>query len=212
MKNKKLLFYLTLTIAMLTFAINIITYPHMPNRVPVHWGVTGEPDQYGTKGRQLAMGILPLLLFFVVSFMPRIDPKKENFKKHENAYSITIFVIILFISCLNLSGLFSSLGYNVPFQKVVPVALGLLLIVLGNYMTQFRHNYFVGFRTPWTLASEYVWKKTHRFGGYVFVLVGIVPLSALFIGKIGMYLFIGALAIGMIGTYVYSYLVFRKSS
>lgn len=211
MKNKKL-FYITLGIALFTFVINLIMYPQMSDRVPTHWGVTGAPDQFGPKSQQLAMGVLPLILFLVVSLIPRFDPKKENFKKHANAYSIINFITILFISCLNLSGLFSTLGYNVPFQKVVPVALGLLLIVFGNYMTQFRHNYFVGFRTPWTLASEYVWKKTHRFGGYVFVMVGIVPLSALFIGKIGMYLFVAALAVGMVVTYVYSYLVFRKAS
>ncbi|MDP4157052.1 MAG: SdpI family protein, partial [Bacillota bacterium] len=80
----------------------------------------------------------------------------------------------------------------------------------GNFMTQLRHNYFFGIRTPWTLASEYVWKKTHRFGGYVFVVIGLVPLSSIFIGPIGMYLFLGALAIGIVMILMYSYFVFKR--
>lgn len=107
-------------------------------------------------------------------------------------------------------GLFSGLGYDIPFQKVVPVLLGIMFIVFGNFMTQIRHNYFFGIRTPWTLASEYVWKKTHRFGGYVFVVIGLVPLITTFIGSMGMYLFLGALVVGIALVMIYSYMVYKR--
>jgi uncharacterized membrane protein len=207
-KNK--LFYLTLIITFIPLIVNLIALPHMPNKVPVHWGPSGEPDRYGSKIEQLVMSVLPIVLFLFLNFLPSIDPKKESYKKHSGAFSIINFVIILFLIITNLMGLFSALGYNIPFQKVVPALLGILFIVLGNFMTQIRHNYFFGIRTPWTLASENVWRKTHRFGGYVFVLMGLVPLVSVFIGSMGMYLFIGAMAIGITLILIYSYLVFKR--
>lgn len=209
--KKNRLFYLTLVIALIPLIINIVAFPHMPNRVPVHWGINGEPNRYGSRMEQLVMGALPLVIFVVINYLPSIDPKRESYKKHGAAYSIINFVIILFIAIMNLIGLFSALGYHVPFQKVVPALIGILFIVLGNYMTQIRPNYFVGIRTPWALASEHVWKKTHRFGGYIFVLIGLLPLVSLLIGTIAMYLFLGAMFIGIALIYLYSYLVFKKN-
>lgn len=209
-KNK--LFYITLVITFIPIIVNLIAYPHMPNKIPVHWGITGEPNRYGSKMEQLSLSALPLVLFLFLNYLPSIDPKKESYKKHSGAYSIINFVIILFIIMTNLLGLFSALGYNIQFQKVVPVLLGILFIVLGNFMTQLRHNYFFGIRTPWTLASEYVWKKTHRFGGYVFVIVGLIPFSSLLIGSMGMYLFLGAMLIGIALILIYSFLVFKREN
>lgn len=206
-KNK--LFYITLIVSLIPLIIDLLAYPHMPNKIPVHWGITGEPNRYGSRMEQISTGAIPFVLFLFLNFIPSIDPKKESFKKHSGAYSIINFIIILIIGCMNMIGLFSALGYPIAFQKVVPVLLGILFIVLGNYMTQIRHNYFVGFRTPWTLASEYVWKKTHRFGGYIFVITGLVALSSLFLGSLGMYLFFGAMGIGIVLIYLYSYLIFK---
>lgn len=209
MKRNKL-FYITFIISFIPLILNLIAFSHMPNKIPVHWGPTGEPDRYGSKMEQLTMSALPLVLFMFFNFLPSIDPKRESYKKHSGAFSIINFVIIMFLILMNVMGLFSALGYNIQFSKVTPVLLGLMLIVFGNFMTQIRHNYFFGIRTPWTLASEYVWKKTHRFGGYVFVVIGLVPLSSLFIGPIGMYIFIGALAIGIALILIYSYLVYKR--
>lgn len=209
-KNK--LFYITLVVSLIPLLINMIAYPHMPNRIPVHWGINGEVDRYGSKMEQIAMGALPIVIFIFFNFLPAIDPKRESYKKHGNAYSVINFIIILFLSCLNLAGLFSALGYQVPFQKVLPALMGIMFIVLGNYMSQLRHNYFIGIRTPWTLASEYVWKKTHRFGGYVFVLIGLLALASLFIGGAAMPVVVAALLIGTAVIVLYSYLIYKKTS
>ncbi len=209
--KKNRLFYITLVHLSYLLIINIVAFPHMPNRVPVHWGINGEPNRYGSRMEQMVMAVLPFVIFIVINYLPSIDPKRESYKKHAGAYSIINFVVIMFISVMNLIGLFSALGYHVPFQKVVPALIGILFIVLGNYMTQIRPNYFIGIRTPWALASEHVWKKTHRFGGYVFVIIGVLPIVSIFIGTIAMYLFLGAMIIGVVLIYLYSYLVFKKN-
>lgn len=209
--KKNWLFYLTLILSLATLAINLAAYPHMPNRIPVHWGINGEPNRYGSRIEQIVLGALPLVIFILLNYLPYIDPRRDSYKKHAGAYSVISFVIILFISIMNLAGLFSTLGYPVPFQKVVPAFIGILFIILGNYTTQLRHNYFVGFRTPWALASEHVWKKTNRFGGYTFVVIGFIPFLSFLIGAIAMYIFLGAMIIGIVLVYLYSYLVFKKN-
>lgn len=86
MKSK--LFYLTLAIAVITFIMNIVAYPFLPDKVPVHWGWKGEVDQNGSRIEQMVMGGLPLILVFFLKYVPLLDPKKESYKKHSNAYAI----------------------------------------------------------------------------------------------------------------------------
>lgn len=186
---KKRFFYTSLIIAIAILIINFIAYPFLPNKVPVHWGLNGDVDRYGSKMEQLIMSGIPLLLVLFFNLIPSIDPRKESFKLHTKAYSIVNLLVIIFISGLNLLAIISALGYNMHFSIILPILLGILFIGMGNYMSQIRPNYFFGFRTPWALASEQVWKKTHRFGGLVFCITGIIPFSTLLIGDMGMKLF-----------------------
>lgn len=207
---KMKLFYLVFAVAILVLIINIVAFPALPDKVPVHWGLNGEPNRYGSKLENLFLSALPLVLLILFKIIPAIDPKRESFQKHSKAYSILILFIILFISAMNLMGLFSALGYKINFSVVLPIFLGILFIVIGNYLSQIRPNYFVGIRTPWTLASEYVWRKTHRFGGYVFVIIGLFSFFSFLLNGLGMYLFLAALIIGMVTIILYSYLIFKK--
>ena len=208
--NKKL-FYVSLCIAILVMLINLIAFPYLPNKIPVHWGLNGEVDRYGSKLEQLLMSALPIVLLFVFYYVPSIDPKKESFRKHSKAYSTINLMIIVFLSGINLIALINALGVPIQFSIVVPVFLGILFIGIGNYTSQIRPNYFVGFRTPWALASEHVWRKTHRFGGYVFIIIGLVPFLSIIIGGKAMILFLVVLFIGIASIYLYSYWVFKTN-
>jgi uncharacterized membrane protein len=210
MKNK--LFYASLTLSIIVLIINIIALPMLPGKVPVHWNFNGEVDRYGSKAEHLFIGVLPLLLFILLNYLPRIDPKKASFQKHSKAYSVINFFIILFISAMNLVALCSAMGYDVNFSVILPVFLGILFIGTGNYMAQLRPNYLVGFRTPWALASDYVWRKTHRFGGFVFVLIGIISIALAFFSGKAMIPFLVMIGIGILSIYIYSYVIFKKQS
>jgi uncharacterized membrane protein len=111
--------------------------------------------------------------------------------------------IIYFIISLN------ALGHNIPIEILVPGLIGLLLIVIGNYMGEIKSNWFVGIRTPWTLSNERVWNKTHHFGGRVFVLAGLlIMLSPLLPIKFRVPTFIVTIVIILLGTIVYSYIAY----
>lgn len=208
MKNK--IFYVSFIIAVITAVLNIFSYPYLPEKVPMHWGLNGEVNRYGSKMELIFIGILPLIIVLMQKFLPRIDPKKDSYKMHSNAYSNISLIIVIFMSVLNVGIIISSTGHNIPLNNVVPILIGLLLIGIGNYTAQLRHNYFLGFRTPWALASEHVWRKTQRFGGYVFVVIGIIPLLSLIIGTLAIKLFFVALIVGIAAIYLYSYQTFKK--
>jgi uncharacterized membrane protein len=89
--------------------------------------------------------------------------------------------ILVFIAALHLVVLANGVGWPVPVGKLVPAGVGLLFVMLGNYLSRVQPNWFLGIRTPWTLSSDQVWRKTHRIGGAFFVIGGIGMVAAAFV-------------------------------
>ena len=122
--------------------------------------------------------------------------------------SITsLFLYIYIVMILN------SIGYHVPMEKAIPAGISVLFIIWGNLLGKIRQNYFVGIKLPWTLSSEHVWNKTHRLGGKLMVLSGILGLiGTLFPPNVTAILLYGGMT-AMIGiTVVYSYIIFKKNA
>lgn len=110
--------------------------------------------------------------------MRRIDPKAESYEKFESKYYNVIFVVSLLMLGVEAMIIAFSLGYTMNVSRIIPVLVGLLFVYLGNVMPKFKHNYFVGIKTSWTLASEQVWYLTHRLTGKVWVGGGIVMVGS----------------------------------
>lgn len=204
----------SLLLVLISWALGWYFYSHFPAKVVTHWNFYGEPDAWG-KGSVNALvfpGILTgmYLLFFM---LPKFDPKKDRYPEFEKVYTIFKFILLLVMTLVFLaSGLFN-LGYNVQIQYVIPTLIGILMIILGNYMGKLKPNWFVGIKTPWTLSSENIWNKTHRMGGYAFILFGILIILTPFLPKT-----LGFLAFGLgillvtVGTFGYSYWLYRKEN
>lgn len=200
-----------LILGLLSFGITLLVYPNLPSQVPLHWNTAGEVDSYGTKMVSLLMGALPVGLYFMMVYLPRIDPKRENYAKHQGAYWMMQSAIILLFIALHWVTIAIAMGYDLNVSRLVTIGIGVLFMIIGNYMTQLRHNYFVGIKTPWTLANEEVWRKTHRVGGVVFVLTGILMGISTFLPKVlrgPLLVFIIFALVG--GLFGYSYLIYRK--
>ncbi|MEH7097236.1 SdpI family protein [Neobacillus vireti] len=165
-----------LAIIIMSIILTFISYPYLPDRIAVHWNYKGAPDDYNQKsfGLFLLPGIM-IVLYLLTSVLPKIDPKKSNFQRFQGPYFRIMNGILCFLFLIQLVQISSGLGIVNP-KYVVPELVGLLFIFIGNLSPKFKPNYFVGIRTPWTLANEDVWKKTHRFGGKVFVITGLLLL------------------------------------
>lgn len=192
--------------------VAFLVYPKLPEQVPNHWNFAGEIDGYA--GSFQGAFFLPLLilgLYIMFWIIPLIDPKRANYLKMGKVFWIVSTALIIFCSLLYYATLGVALGYFETLPRWYFAGIGVLFILLGNYFGKIKFNYTFGIRTPWTLANEEVWLKTHRFagplwvvGGALFCLVGFLPPSftAVIFGIV--------LCIIAVIPMVYSYLLFRK--
>ncbi|PTX63283.1 putative membrane protein [Melghirimyces profundicolus] len=203
-----------LVLALLPGVFAWAVYDRLPDRVPSHFGPSGKPDDYSDKEVFIPMmsGLILSLPFFI-KWLPFIDPRRENYRKFTRFYEIFRLVLTLFLGGVFVATLLYTLGYPVNLSKIMPVGLGLLWIVLGNFMGQVRPNWFFGIRLPWTLENEEVWRRTHRFTGPLWVGAGILILfTALLPAGMTFWVVLPILILSSLLPMVYAYAVYRKLS
>jgi len=129
--------------------------------------------------------------------------------KRRGSFLIFVVAVLALLSVIAVLVLFAGTGADVPIESIVPLGVGLLFLILGNYMGKVRKNFFIGTRTPWTLASDEVWARTHRLGGWVFMLSGILLMGAAFLPGMMIPLVV-AVVIAAFAPVVYSYVLYRR--
>ncbi len=207
----KLIRYGIAAVLVLTIGLTILAYPALQAPLPSHWNAAGQVDGYLPK--LWGVLIVPLLMFPCTALffvLPRIDPLKENYRKFRQYYEGFILVFDLFLLIIQLQIVLWGLGYQVSPNLILPPVFGALFIYIGFMVEHAEQNWFVGIRTPWTLSSEQVWKKTHALGGKLFKITGIIALAGVFFGDYALwFVLVPAISVA-IGTIVYSFIEFRK--
>lgn len=203
--------YLFLLILIMVIS-SLVVYSRLPEQVPIHWNIEGEADSYAGRFQGAFMApLLSLGLLFLLIFLPLIDPRKDNYPKFASSYRAIKTILIIFFTGIHYITLAAALGYQLDIGKFVTFFVAVLFIVMGNYMPKVRYNYFLGIRVPWTLASERVWKKTHRFGGKLFVIAGIIILLSVFLSALIRFWLVMICTMGTaIASTIYSYLIYRQ--
>jgi len=202
-----------LVIAAVAVAVSIWAYPRLPPTVATHWDLHGAPD--GFSSRLLAVSIVPVVLLVMTGLynvLPKLDPRGENYAKFLSTYWLIANAVIVFVLVAHAMIIASALGYSVRIDRLMPLGFGLLFIFLGNYITRVEPNWFVGIRTPWTLSSDTVWRKTHRTGGWLMVLGGFVLAVGAFILPHGAFppLFVTTIVIVALIPIVQSYVLWKR--
>jgi len=194
------------------FAAAAIAWPAAPARLPVHWNAAGEVDRYG--GRFEGLLLIPLMglgLYLLLLFIPRLDPRRSSYARFWGAYSTIRIALQVLLAVVYAVILGTTFGARLEVGVIVSASVGALFIVLGMAMRRFEPNWFAGIRTPWTLSSDEVWRRTHEFGGRLFVLMG---LGIMLLGFLkGMWAVIGILVLalgGALTVVVYSYVAYRR--
>jgi len=201
---------LNLTLVAAAFVSAGAVYSRLPPRIPSHWNAAGQVNGWMSKPWGALMMPLTMagitLLFAVVR---RVSPKGYRVETFAAPLAIVEAAVLAFMLTLNTAILLAGLGQTVSMNRIVSVGVGLLFVVLGNFMGKFTRNFFVGIRTPWTLANDEVWRRTHRLGGKVFVAGGLVVLAAALVGgsSIGPVLVLPLVALVPA---VYSYVLYRR--
>ena len=209
---KKSMTITLLALCILSLLGHVLIYPALPARVPTHWGLSGQVDATGPRWMDLVLAATPLLLLALAAVLPRIDPGRSSYRRHAKAYGAAMAGAVLMLLAFSWVTAAAALGYSIDVGTVVCLLIGLLLLCIGNYLPQARPSYFFGIRTPWTLASDAVWRRTHRAGGALFCANGLLfllcsPLPAMWL-KLLPVAFTLCMAAGL---FAYSYWLYRKA-
>ncbi|HLM72253.1 MAG TPA: SdpI family protein [Polyangiaceae bacterium] len=193
------------------FAVAAVMAPRMPDPVPTHWNIHGVADGFTPK--PWGPFVLPLVMAGVLVLLVAlgsISPKEAPVERFSRTYSIITSATLGFLFVATVVSSLAATGAAFNLTKVIMAAVGALFVVIGNYMGKFTRNYVMGIRTPWTLANDEVWLRTHRLGGKVFVLSGLVVITVVLLDQVALALPV-LLAAALIPV-VYSYIVYRKVS
>ncbi len=187
-------------------------YQNFPDQVVTHWNIAGEPDDWGSK-TAVALGLGAIIpgVYLLFNVLPYLDPKRDRYAEFRQVYfAFRNLFMGLFLWIYAMSGL-ANLGYDINIKFVIPFSIGVVFLFIGNYMAKIKPNWFIGIRTPWTLSSENVWNRTHRVGGWMFVLFGIILMATpLLPDNLSVGLFVIGVLAAVVGTIGYSYLAYRQ--
>jgi len=193
----------------LSFGVAAWLSPRLPELVPTHWDARGHVNGYMPK--PYGVFVLPftmLVLHGFLALVPRLArkaPRASFGRAYDAVHSVTL-AFLLFVTMVSLR---AASGEKMPIVQAIGVALGLLLIVIGNLLGKVRRNFFLGIRTPWTLANDEVWLRTHRLGGKTFVVGGAVVMVGVAMGMNIALCSVVALLAALIPA-AYSYIVYRR--
>lgn len=211
---KKYLFEIFLMIFIIIPFIYLgINYDTLPERVPTHFGLDGTANGWSDKSTLWVMPAgLCALLYIVMFLIPVLDPKKRIALMGKK-YNQLRAIFAIFFSLLSIYLIYISKEGSLENPNVFFAILGLLFLMFGNYLQALRENYFFGIRTPWTLESEVVWRKTHRLGARLWVSGGLLTIILSAVIRDSLVLGISFLVIVGIMSIIpvaYSYIEYRK--
>jgi uncharacterized membrane protein len=191
---------------------SLAVYSRLPDEVPVHWGISGDPDRFGSRVEgAFLMPAIMIAVLMIMRWLPSIDPRSENITKFRSAYDTVVGGTIALLTGIHVLALGSALGWPVNMSTAVLVGLGVLFILLGNLLPVVRSNFIFGIRTPWTLSSDAVWTRSHRLGGYAMVAAGIITIVAAFLAPpVGLTVALTSVAISAVIPVVYSYVLWSR--
>jgi uncharacterized membrane protein len=214
--TKKMLLILSLLMAAGMAAIGVAVASRAPAglQLPVHWNIAGEADRYASKWTALMMAPgLTLLFAAFFWFLPELEPRERNLERSQGLYLSGWAALLIVMVAVEVVMLSAALHWSLRVYGIITGAVGLTFVLIGNQLGKSRRMYLVGIRTPWTLASEEVWIKTHRLGGKLMVAGGLLLILTAF-APIPSGLFATLFAVAMVVMVgvpiVYSYWLWRR--
>ena len=198
---------ITSLITLLPIVVGLLLWNRLPDKMPTHWDVQGVVDGWSSK--PFAVFGLPCIMLaiqWLCALGTAADPKKANHS--EKVLHLVLWIIPVLNIVLSTITYMAALGNNVRIEVILPVLIGLVFAIIGNYMPKCKQNYTIGIKIPWTLNSEENWNKTHRFAGILWVICGIIIMLTGFFG--GFWIFFGITLLMVLAPMLYSYILHRK--
>ena len=210
-KNKWTLI-ITSLIILLPILVGVLLWDKLPDSVPYHWGVNGEVDGWATK--EQAVFLMPLAMLAVQWFcvlMTGLDPKGKDVAKTK-MMGIVLWIIPVLNLFLHVMVWLEAFGREVNMAVVMPLVMGAMFVIIGNYLPKCKQSYTLGIKLPWTLNDEENWNATHRLAGKLWVAGGLLCMPcALLPGVWSFIVMMSVLVLMCAVPTVYSYRLYKKS-
>lgn len=177
MKTK---FLTSLLFSLVPLAYMAYQWNQIPKIVPIHFDLDFNSDRFGAKTELLwiviSISFISIFITLLFKFLPKIDTKKnlENQRGFLGSIALGTSIFLTIICFYIIKSAIS--GSKISMISYLPIFFLLFMAFLGNYMINLKQNNFIGIRTPWTLGSESVWKKTHQFAGKLLFFGSIVGI------------------------------------
>jgi uncharacterized membrane protein len=215
MNRRRLIAFSAVVVAAMV-AIGAYAWIQLPPdaQVPIHWGPDGTPNGYASK--TIGLLLLPLTaagLAILLAFIPRFEPRRTNLERSGKAYGAIWVGVMLLMAGIQVIVVVTTLGGTPDMSRLTLLGIGVLYLVIGNYLPKVRPNYMMGIRTPWTLTSDLAWNKTHRIGGRLFVAEGLVFIALGLVGvapEVLAVAIVGGIVILLVVLFAYSYQVWKS--
>lgn len=208
-ENKKKLI-ITSIIILMPIIIGLILWNQLPDKLPTHWNAAGEVDGWSSK--VFAVFGLPGFLFavhWVCLLASSADPKKQNIEGKVLNIVFWVCPVISVLGAVLIYG--TAFGMEIRVEKIMPSLVGVVFIVVGNYLPKCKQSYTVGIKLPWTLNDEENWNRTHRLGGKLWVACGFLFIVSMFLpNKFMIVTTLVVITVSVLVPTVYSYLIFRE--
>ena len=209
LKRNKLTIILTALITAAPMLLGLALWSRLPETIATHFDLNGVPN--GWSSRAFTVFGLPLFLVAVhllCAFGTMMDPKRKNIQ--DKMYKLVLWICPV-ISVLVCTAVYLyALGVNVDMARTAEVMVGILFIIIGNYLPKCRQSYTMGIKLPWTLHDEDNWIATHRFGGWLWMAGGVAYLLLALLGVRSTALMLAFLLVMVLAPTVYSYLYYLR--
>jgi len=207
---KRPYFILSVLLIIGSIIFSCALYSSLPDQVPTHWNVHGEIDDYGSKVPALflmpALNIAILVLFAGLNWL---SPKQFKIDTFRPTWEFVMLLAVGLLTYDHIIFLLGARGWLADMNRAILGGLFLFIGLLGNVLGRVRRNFWIGIRTPWTLANERVWNDTHRFAAKIFVIAGILGFAAAMAGA-HPFIAIGILIAATLIAVLYSLFEYKK--
>ena len=202
-----------LAIIVVMLGVSAYAWHQLPegSQIAIHFDLNGNSDGYGGKVMGLLFApVMVVIITILYLTIPLIEPRSRHLQLSHQAYSATIIASILVLAIVHFAITAIALGMNVDIIAAIDISFGIMLIVIGNFLSKTRSTLFFGIRTRWTLTSELSWYKTHRLGSRLFMLHGIGFIISGLVSSSALFIFLlASLLITSAALNYYSYLVWK---
>ena len=206
LKEERKTIIITTLLSLFPLALGLILWNKLPDQIAMHYDFSGTPDSYYSKPVAVFFNLFYPVIQLICLFGTIADPKNKD--KNDKVIGLVMWIVPLVAAFTSIVIYGNALNMNIDVKTSIMILLGVVFILVGNYLPKCRQNYTIGIRTPWTLNDQENWDKTHRFAGYVFFIGGIIMFLSAFINNFYVSLVvIFLIAILPIG---YSYLLYIR--